>query len=76
MAIAELPIELTDFLLTNIGKIGLYLQAIGLIVLVWFGFQIVNSRLNYQIRKKVLKIEKDISIIKKLLKKSNGSRGI
>lgn len=70
MAIAELPIELTDFLLKNIGKIGLYLQAVGVIVLIWLGFQIINFRINYIMKKKIIKIEKDVSIIKKLLKKN------
>lgn len=70
MAIAELPIELTDFLLKNIGKIGLYLQAVGVIVLIWLGFQIINFRINYIMKKKIIKIEKDVSEIKKLLKKN------
>lgn len=70
MAIAELPIELTDFLLKNIGKIGLYLQAVGVIVLIWLGFQVINFRINYIMKKKIIKIEKDVSEIKKLLKKN------
>jgi len=71
MAIAELPIEVTNFLLTNIGKIGLYMQAIGLIVLIWLGFQMIDLRMNYIMKKKITKIEKDVLEIKKLLKKKN-----
>lgn len=69
MAIAELPIELTDVLLKNIGRIGLYLQAIGLIFLIWLGFQIISIRTNYKMKKSIKKIERDISNIKKILKK-------
>lgn len=69
MAIAELPIELTEFLLTNVGKIGLYMQAIGLIVLIWLGFQMIDLRMNYIMKKKIVKIEKDVLEIKTLLRK-------
>lgn len=69
MALAEIPLELTDVILTNIGKIGLYLQAIGIVVLVWLVFQAFDLKMNYQMKKKLNKVEKDILEIKKLLKK-------
>jgi len=69
MVIAELPIETTNFILKNIGKIGLYLQAIGVIVLIWLSFQIITLIWNYKTKKKIENIEKNILEIKKILKK-------
>lgn len=68
MTLGDLPIETTEFLLKNIGKIGLYLQGIGVIVLIWLGFQIANLRINYKMKKKIEKIENDILKVKKALK--------
>jgi hypothetical protein len=67
--VAEIPIEITTEILETIGKLGLYLQAIGAIVIIWLGFLIGSFIQNRKTKKKVYKIEEDLKEIKTLLKK-------
>jgi hypothetical protein len=69
MAISEIPIEATTEILGAIGKLGLYLQAIGAVVIIWLGFLIANFINNRKTRKTIQKMDLDIQEIKKLLKK-------
>lgn len=68
MAIAEIPTEITNEILTSIGKLGLYIQAIGLIIIVWLAFQIASLVAAYKNKKRIKIIQKEIEEIKKIEK--------
>ncbi len=65
----ELPPDILTNLIAQIGKIGLYIQAIGLIIILWLIFQIIiliNNRLK---RKKLHTIEERLDKIEKKINK-------
>jgi len=71
MAIAEIPVELTTELLSSVGRLGLYLQAAGIIVFIWLGVQITNLIINYRSKKRIVRIEQKLdSLISKIDKSS------
>lgn len=68
--------ETATELVTQLGQIGLWLQAIGLIVVIWIIVQIINWILNrkrmkqvYEIREDMIRIEKKIDKIAKSINK-------
>lgn len=74
MALEDVPILSTD-LLIELGRIGNWIQAIGLIIILWIVFQIalmINNRIRrkqlYKIEERLESIEKKID---KILKKAN-----
>lgn len=69
MAIAEIPTELTGEILESIGRLGLYIQAIGLLIIIWLIFQITNLIIGHKTKKRLKKIEKEIKQIKNILKR-------
>jgi len=62
MAIEELPVEIIN----SIGAIGLWLKAIGIVVIAWIIIQIVNLFLN---RKKIMKLNSIQSDLERIEKK-------
>jgi len=71
MTIAEIPVELTTELLGSVGRLGLYLQAAGIIVIIWLGVQITNLIINYRSKKRIVRIEQKLdSLISKIDKTS------
>ena len=73
MAIGEIT-DLPASVLIELGKIGRWIQAIGLIIVLWMIFQIANIVNNRIRRKKLYSIENRLETINskldKLLKKS------
>lgn len=76
MAVEEVVNESTLFLedvAVQFGQFGKWLQAIGLIVILWIGFQIFNLWINRRKKKELVKIREDIKRVEnkvdKLLKK-------
>lgn len=74
--VANVSTEVVAELISKVGGIVLWLQAIGVIVLLWIIFQIINLIVNrkkrkaiYKIREDVLRIEKKIDRIEKKFKK-------
>ena len=70
-SINESNSTITD-LIYELGSIGRWLQTIGIIIIFWIGFQIINLIYNYKKRKqleliedKLLKIEKKINKLNK-----------
>ena len=70
-----LPDLVTD-VIVEMGKVGKWLQALGLIVVLWIGFQIVALIINTKNRKRIKamrskmeEIDKKLSRIEKKLKK-------
>lgn len=53
-------------IITKLGSIGLWLQAIGLIGIIWIAFQIINWILN---RKRMKRLERIEEKLDKILKK-------
>lgn len=77
MVVEEIVGDTSD-VLTNfaveIGKIGLWLQALGIIVILWIIFQVValivnriNRKTLFSIKKDLARIEKKINQIEKVL---------
>jgi len=64
---------LAETILADVGEIGLWIQAIGLLVVIWLVFQTVNLFLNirrvYRIEKMKKKIDSIENKIDKLIKK-------
>ena len=56
-------------LIWEVGKIGLWLQAIGLVVIIWIIFESVILYLNYKRMKEVYKIKDDMKRIEEKLDK-------
>ncbi len=46
--------------LTEVGKVGNWVQAIGILVILWIGFQIVNFIINHKKRKHIKLLRGDI----------------
>ena len=61
---------ITD-LIYELGNIGRWLQAIGIIIILWLGFQIVNLIYNYKKRKQLKLIEDKLLKIEKKINKLN-----
>lgn len=59
----------------EVGRIALWLQALGVIVILWIGFEIIALIVNRKKRKAIYSIKKDLKRIEdkidKLLKKRN-----
>lgn len=53
----------SEVLVSEIGKIGLWLQAVGLIVVAWIIFSIIDLLINRKRMKEVYKIKKDMKRI-------------
>tara|TARA_Y100000310_G_C20595476_1_gene770276 strand:+ start:60 stop:272 length:213 start_codon:yes stop_codon:yes gene_type:complete len=49
--------EVVSNLVGEVGRIALWLQAIGLIVVIWIGVQIINLILNRKKRKAIYRVE-------------------
>jgi hypothetical protein len=56
-------------ILVELGSVGLWLQAIGAIILVWIIFQIVSWILNHKRLKRLDRLEKKIENVDKKLDK-------
>lgn len=69
MAIGEIPTDVASELLSSVGKLGLYMQALGLLIIIWLIFQITNLIIKYKSKNRIKIIEKEIKEIKKMLKK-------
>ena len=67
MSFAEIPLELTTELLGSVGKLGLYLQAIGAIVIIWLVFQTADLVMNYKMKRKMEEIDKKLDKLKQQL---------
>ncbi len=55
--------EVVGNLVTELGKIGLWVQALGLIIIFWIIFQIVNLIVNRKKRKTLYGIREDLKRI-------------
>ncbi len=55
----------------QLGQIGIWLQAIGVIILLWIGFQIFNLISNYKKRNQLKNIENKISVLEEKIDKLN-----
>jgi hypothetical protein len=60
--------EIVD-IIAYIGKIGLWLQALGAIVILWIIFQIISWMYNRRRMKEIYSIKKDINRIEKKIDK-------
>ena len=58
-------IDVSNQLLQQVGQIGLWLQTLGLIVILWIIFQIVSFFINRERMKEVLAIKQDMDRIEK-----------
>ena len=70
-----LPSAVNEILM-EVGKVALFLQALGFIVVLWIIFQIVNLVFNrkrtlavYQFKEDIQRLEKKIDRIEKLVRK-------
>lgn len=72
MAIENLTDIPTEIIL-ELGKIAIWMQTLGIIILLWIVFNIITLMVNRKKRKAIYKIQKDLkrieSKIDKLLKK-------
>ena len=59
MAVSE-AIDVSQGVLTEIGKLGLWIQALGIVVILWVVFQIVNFFINRKRIKEIYNIKKDM----------------
>jgi uncharacterized membrane protein len=62
-------INIVTNLITEIGKIGKLIQALGLVIILWLIFQIISLINNRIRRKKLNSIEEQLNRIEKKLKK-------
>lgn len=56
-------------LIYELGSIGKWLQALGIIVILWIIFQIINFIYNYKKRNQLKNIEKKMSILESKIDK-------
>ena len=68
MAIEE-PTEIVKKLVQEIGEIGLWIQAIGLVIILWIIFEIILLINNRVKRKQLYKIENKLQILEKKIDK-------
>ena len=64
MAIEEIS-NISASLVASLGKIGLWLQAVGIIVIIWIIFYIVDLFINVRRMKEVYRIKDDMKRIER-----------
>ena len=63
-----MPLNITDIpaeLVLDLGRIGLWIQAVGLIVILWIIFQAITMYFNRKRRKTLYKIRDDLKRIER-----------
>ena len=63
-----MPLNITDIpaeLVLDLGRIGLWIQAVGLIVILWIIFQTITMYFNRKRRKTLYKIRDDLKRIER-----------
>ena len=73
MAVEDL-INVAPEIVLELGKIGKWIQAVGLIVVAWIIFQIINYYLNRKRMKMLEEFRKDIKRIEKKIDKLGKKR--
>ena len=68
MAIEEIS-NISASLVASLGKIGLWLQAVGIIVIIWIIFYIVDLFINVRRMKEVYRIKDDMKRIERKIDK-------
>ncbi len=61
--------EVATLLFTELGKIGLWLQALGLVIVVWLIFAVVNLVINRKKLEIVSKMQSDLTRIERKINK-------
>ncbi len=56
-------------LVTEIGRVGNWLQALGILVIIWIGFQIAFLILNWRRVKTLLSIKEDVDRVERKVNK-------
>jgi len=54
-------------IVSSVGRIGLWLQALGVVVILWIIFQIVTLIMNRKKRKAIYRIEEKLDLLNKKL---------
>lgn len=63
--VSEIPITILE----DIGMIGLWLKAVGIFIVLWLVFQLVNFFVNRKRMKEVYKIKEDMKRIERKIDK-------
>lgn len=69
--VAEDLINASSSVVQEVGKVGLWLKGVGVIVILWLVFNSVNLWLNRRKWKKIEKYDEDIKRLEKKVEKSN-----
>ncbi len=69
--VVEIPTEIFPNAIVELGKIGLWLQTLGIIILLWIGFQAVSLWLNKKRHRTLKEIKKDLKRIESKFDKLN-----
>jgi len=67
--LTEIPVDTASSVVLELGKIGRWLQAIGIIVILWIVFQIVNFIINRKRMKRLDLIQERMENIEKKIDK-------
>ena len=72
--IANVPVDTATVLISELGKIGNWLQAIGIIVILWIVFQLISLIVDYKKRKALYRIEKQLKVLEKKIDKLSNKK--
>lgn len=56
-------VDVAAFFLTNIGKIGLWMRAVGIVVIIWVVFQVISTIFNMRRMNEIKVIKEDMERI-------------